>query len=279
MNYAATIGFFDGVHSGHRYLIEQLKEAAAQQQLKSAVITFENHPKEVLIGKSPSLLTTFDERIALLKSLNPDQIYCFNFEIVKDMTAREFMTILHNQCEVDALLMGYDHRFGSDQLNNIEDYIHIGEDVGIKIIPQQQAPEGDVSSTKIRHALSEGNIHTANNYLGYSYHLSGTVVHGRGIGHQIGFPTANIQTDSQKLIPKAGVYAVETNGHKAIVNIGTNPTVGNSEETIELHIPAFEGELYGQKIDIRFIRRLRDEKKFASLEELTRQIKSDIASL
>lgn len=279
IRYVATIGFFDGVHAGHRYLIERLREEAAARSMQSAVITFEQHPKLSLTGQSPDLLTTFDERIALLKAQHLDEIYCFQFEVVKRMTAREFMHILHKQCQVNVLLMGYDHHFGSDHLASIDDYIRMGKQVGLTVLPQHQAPEGDVSSTKIRCAILSGDMPTATQMLGTPYSLTGTVVHGRHIGHTIGFPTANLSVASEKLIPASGVYAAQVNGKDAILNIGNNPTVGNSEQSIELHIPNFSGDLYNQTLTVSILRRIRDEKKFATLDELKQQILLDIESL
>jgi len=282
-NFVATIGFFDGVHLGHRYLISQVRHEADIRGLQSAVITFRDHPKLTLTGQSPALLTTYDERIALLKTCGLNELFCFEFDVVRSMTAREFMQILHDQCGVRVLLMGYDHRFGSDRPEHIEDYQSMGQEVGLQVIAQQQAPEGDVSSTKVRRALMAGDVEQAKRLLGYSYTLSGTVVHGRGIGRQLGYPTANLSIDAFKLIPLCGVYAAEVlwQGEwlPAILNIGSNPTVGNSTETLELHIPNLTANLYDEHLTIHLLRRLRDEQKFDSLSELQEQIGRDIRSL
>lgn len=284
--YVATIGFFDGVHLGHQFLIGQLLDEAARWQLDSAVITFEHHPKEVLTHEPPELLNTYDERIAHLKSTGLDEIFCFQFDIVHQMTAREFMQVLYSQCGVRVLLMGYDHRFGSDQLTNIEDYIRLGSEIGLTVSPQHQAPEGAVSSTKIRRALLAGSVEEANLMLSYTYTLEGQVVHGRRIGHELGFPTANIELTEGKLIPKDGVYAVwaeSPSNHfsrrKAILNIGTNPTVGNLHRTIEVHIPGFQGDLYNETLRLGFICRVRDEQHFESLTLLREQIQQDLKIL
>lgn len=298
MAYVATIGFFDGVHLGHRYLLDQLTAEAAHRNMESAVLTFEHHPKIFLnhpdLPLSPSgaplgrtgmpLLCTFQERTELLKSLGVREIFCFRFDLVRQMTAREFMQVLKDKCGVEVLMMGYDHRFGSDKPAQITDYIQIGAELGLEVIPVNQAPEGDVSSSKIRKALMLGDLSEANAMLGYPYTITGTVVHGRGIGHQLGFPTANLLVADEKMIPRSGVYAVRWNGQKAILNIGTNPTVSGDAAgivTLELHIPemAQDTNLYGQKLQLSLIRRIRDEKKFASLDELKTQISEDLKNL
>lgn len=280
MKYAATIGFFDGVHLGHHFLIQQLQTQAAQRGLSSAIITFEEHPKQVLDGRSPALLTTFDERVQRLKQEGVNEIFCFHFELVQGMTAEEFMRILHTQCDIEVLLMGYDHRFGSDHLCEISAYQTIGQAVGVEVLPVTCAPEGTISSSKIRQALQEGHIEDANRMLGYPYTLQGEVVHGHGLGQHIGFPTANIATDTHKLLPCSGVYAgtvdVAEKQQRAVINIGTNPTVGNNLVSVEMHLPDYEGDLYGQALTVRLERFIRAEKKFATLEELTQQIRIDI---
>ncbi len=289
MGYAATIGFFDGVHKGHRFLLGELHRVAAEEGLQSAVITFDEHPETVLgrnlkTSLQPSteeredkpLLTTPEERAALLKETGIDEIFLFRFDVIRQMTAAEFMAVLHERCGVEVLLMGYDHRFGSDRLTNIADYAALGQSVGIAVVPVAEAPGGTVSSSKIRKALLAGDITAANAMLGYAYTLSGTVVHGNGLGHTIGFPTANIQPAACKLIPAAGVYAAEG----ALVNIGTNPTVGNDHVTIEAYFPDYHGaDLYGQTVSLRLLRRIREERKFASLDELKNQIQSDLESI
>ena len=281
--YVATIGFFDGVHCGHRYLIDCLRKTAQEQGMKSAVVTFPSHPRQVLGEASPALLTTYDERRELLRETGIDDIFWFNFSAIQSLTAAEFMQLLSDHYHVRVLLMGYDHRFGSDRLSGIEAYRQAAEGLDICIQPIPQSPEGAVSSSAIRQALLSGEIEKANEMLGYTYSLRGSIVCGNGIGRQIGVPTANIQVPQDKLVPRSGVYAVEaewgTTRHSAIANIGTNPTIGNHSTTIEVHIPGFEGSLYGQKLSIQLLRYLRPEKKFATLEDLRRQIERDIQSL
>lgn len=271
---------------GHRYLLQQLRDTAQRLQLEPAVVTFRSHPKLILTGSCPPLLTTTDERLALLGRYT-DYIICLDFPSVQSLTAEAFMRKLHDEYDVQVLLMGYDHHFGSDRLASIDDYILRGRKAGIQVILQEQAPEGAVSSTRIRRAITEGNIADANRLLGYPYFLSGTVVHGRGLGRQLGFPTANILPDAHKLIPAAGVYRTEISfprtenreSRTAITNIGTNPTVGNTATTIEVHIPHFTGNLYDQHLTLTFVSRIRGEHRFESLDALRLQIARDILSL
>ena len=276
MAFAATIGFFDGVHKGHRFLLSELRRIAAENGLQSAVLTLDEHPETVLSGMSKPLLTTPDERSELLRQTGIDELFLFHFDVIQQMTAAEFMRVIHDRCGVEILLMGYDHQFGSDRLTDFADYAAIAAEIGLRLVPVAEAPDGAISSSKIRKALLSGDIERANAMLGYHYMLSGTVVHGNGLGHTIGFPTANIQPDSCKLIPLSGVYAAEG----ALVNIGTNPTVGNDHQTIEAYFPDYKGgDLYGQTLTLHLVRRIRDERKFDSLEELQAQIRQDLASI
>ncbi len=284
MAYTATIGFFDGVHRGHHFLINQLLATAQMRGEQSAIITFEHHPKNYLNQPVPQLLTTYDERITLLKDCGVDEIFCFQFDIIQQLTAREFMTILHQRCGVTTLLMGYDHRFGSDQITDLATYQRIGQECGVQVMAIGQSPEGAISSSTIRRALSAGQIEQANRMLGYPYLLQGMVVHGKAIGRTLGFPTANISVDEHKLLPLSGVYAAtirwDHTAYNAIVNIGTNPTIeGEKAATVEVHIPQFNESIYGTHVQLQLLRYIRGEKKFATLDELRQQIIIDIQSL
>lgn len=279
--YAATIGCFDGVHCGHRFLLGQLREAAASASLLSAVITFEEHPQTILMGESPRLLSSFDERVELLKEQQLDEIFAFRFEVIREMTAAEFLRVLHDQCGIRLLVMGYDHQFGSDGKKSKEEYQRLGEEAGIELKWIPQAPEGAISSSRIRKALLSGEMEAAEQMLGYAYSLEGTVTRGKELGRQIGFPTANLQvTDTKKLIPANGVYAADVlwnnRQYAAVVNIGNNPTVGGEQMTIEAHLLDFAEDLYGQKIRIRFRQFLRGEIRFDSIAQLQKQIQQDI---
>ena len=278
MRKIATIGFFDGVHTGHQYLFDQLHLEAEKRGLEPLIITFAEHPRKTLQSDYvPQLLTTLNERKELLMAYG--QVEILPFASIQSLTAAEFMQRLHDEYEVSVLLMGYDHHFGSDRLKHPQDYRRIGEQCGVEVKTMNEfvAGEWHVSSTEIRHALETGNIAVANELLGRPYSLSGTVIHGKAIGRQIGFPTANIQpSDPQKIIPRAGVYAARVNtptmdSAPAFVNI-------DSHGLIEVHIPSFKGDLYDQTLEIRFVRLLREEKHFDTLDELKKQIKADIDS-
>lgn len=279
MAYAATIGFFDGVHAGHRFLLTELRRIAAERGLQSAVLTMDEHPETVLSGHQKPLLTTAEERTELLKQTGIDEIFLYHFDVIQQLTAVEFMRVIHERCGVEVLLMGYDHQFGSDRLTSFAAYMALGASVGIEVLAAPKAPEGAVSSSKIRKALLEGDVARANQMLGYPFVLSGVVVRGNNIGHTMGFPTANVEVEHGKLIPRTGVYAGTANGYTCLVNIGTNPTVGNDHVSIEAHLLGFEGDLYGQKIILHLTRRIRDERKFDSIEELTQQIRTDVQSI
>jgi len=280
------------VHHGHQFVIGQLVNIARKTGLQAAVVTFTEHPQKVLTGSSLPLLTTFDERINLIKEQRVDEIFAFNFDIIREMTAEEFMRILRHQCGVELLLMGYDHRFGSDRLTRTEDYQAIADRVGMQlvILPESSTSEGSQqvvpSSTKIRKALLSGLIEEANAMLGYAYSLSGEVVEGRHLGRTIGFPTANISIPEDKLCPANGVYAATLDDlelgfrqEPVLVNIGSNPTVGGRKITVEMHIPDWDGDLYGRQMTVKLRRYLRAEKKFPSLDALKEQIHKDMANL
>ena len=287
----ATIGFFDGVHKGHRYLFEQLRGFAEQLDERVLIFTFLQHPRSVLTHDCPPLLTTTEERERLIGEFG--DVHFFDFAEVQPLTALQFLDYLADRWKVRHLLMGYNHHFGSDGKMSDEQYEACAGQVGIKILHAQPFSDADLrpSSTKIRNFLLQGNIADANRLLGYDYQLTGRVVHGRMIGRQIGFPTANIMPSPDKLIPAAGVYKVRVQSSNlqifkssnsnefALVNIGTNPTVGNTHQTIEVHIPGFEGDLYNQTLTLQFIQRIRGEQRFASLDELQAQIRKDLSTL
>lgn len=301
----ATIGFFDGVHKGHQYLFEQLHSYAQRYDERVLIFTFLQHPRTVLSQLAsacdgmrdtfcPLLLTTLNERERLL--CHYGDVHFFDFTQVQPLTAAQFLDYLADRWKVKHLLMGYNHHFGSDGLLSENQYAAIEETTGVRILRAQPYIEGEhrPSSTAIRNSLLRGDIQMANNLLGYQYSVSGRVVHGRMIGRTIGFPTANIMPDALKLIPAAGVYKVRVSvatddtfcpnsnaneSRLAIVNIGNNPTIGNIHQTIEVHIPGFEGDLYNRILTIQFIERLRSEKRFESLDALRMQIQQDIASL
>jgi riboflavin kinase/FMN adenylyltransferase len=286
MSRIATIGFFDGVHKGHQFLFAQVCSIAEQEGLQPLIVTFDQHPRAVLQNDYiPQLITSLEERKALLQQ--HAEVLVLPFAQIQSLTAQQFMSFLKDEYDVQKIVMGYDHRFGSDRLSQIQDYRLVAQSIGVEILKQGEYIDGEwhVSSTEIRQALLNGNVIVANELLGRNYTLNGVVVRGKGIGRTIGFPTANIQPETpEKIIPKSGVYAVQartstSSWMPAILNIGTNPTIGNNKQTIELHIPHFDENLYGQQVSIIFVRYIREERKFLNINSLREQIKQDINSL
>ena len=281
----ATIGFFDGVHRGHRFLFAQLHEFAKHHQLTPTIYTFDRHPKELLTGQAPAMLTTYDERKALLQ--NYGEVHFLDFSAVQHLTAEQFMHYLHDEQDVAALLIGYDHHFGSDRLKGFSEYEKIARKIGLHVERAHEClVDGlPVSSSRIRKLLKVSQIDQVNRLLGYTYSVSGMVEHGNAIGATLGFPTANIRLNSAKQLPASGVYVVEvylqsrSTPYKGVANIGTNPTVGNDHLSLEVHLLDFQGDLYGQPLTISFLHFLREEKKFVSLDELKSQIAEDVRSV
>lgn len=282
----ATIGFFDGVHRGHRFLIERLKEDAKAAGLESTVITFERHPRQVLSSDyQPKLLTTFEEKRLLLSRTGVDNCAVLQFDRqMAQMTAREFMErVLAGLLNVKRLYIGYDHRFGHNREEGFEDYVRYGRELGIEVLQNTAFDlEGvNVSSSVIRSFLQEGEVEMAARCLGYPYFVSGKVMPGVQEGRKLGFPTANIEVTAEKLIPASGVYAVTARLEgsaalkPAMMNIGTRPTFGENEQTLEVHILDFEDNIYGKELLVSFDRRLRGERKFRSAEDLADQLRKD----
>ena len=281
----ATIGFFDGVHLGHRHLINQVKMAASLNGWCSSIITFPVHPRQVIQSNyQPSLLSSPEEKVELLGTTGIDNCILLPFtRELSQLTAREFMQLLYDNYKVRMLVIGYDHRFGHNRAETFEDYCRYGRELGIHIMQATAytQEQDKVSSSAIRRALLSGEISTATKYLGYNYFMQGTIVSGYQVGRKIGFPTANLQVDfANKLIPAIGVYAVRVsvNGqnYKGMLNIGHRPTINNGTDlSIEVHILDFEGDIYNQPMRIEFIDFLRSESKFHSVDELVLQIQKD----
>ena len=281
----ATIGFFDGVHLGHRHLINQVKMAASLNGWCSSIITFPTHPRQVIQSDyQPLLLSSPEEKVELLGTTGIDNCILLPFtRELSQLTAREFMQLLYENYKVRMLVIGYDHRFGHNRAETFEDYCRYGQELGIHIMQATAYTQelDKVSSSAIRRALQAGEISTATKYLGYNYFMQGTIVGGYQVGRKIGFPTANLQVDfPNKLIPSTGVYAVRVsvNGqnYKGMLNIGHRPTINNGTDlSIEVHILNFEGDIYHQPMRIEFIEFLRPEAKFHSVDELVLQIQKD----
>lgn len=280
-----TIGTFDGVHFGHKKILEKIIQSSRDLNCESVVLTFFPHPRMVLQDNSTiQLLNTVDEKTKLLEQAGIDNliIHPFDQEFSR-LTAEEFVSkILVDQLNIQKIVIGHDHRFGRNRTADINDLIVFGNEYGFEVeqISAQEINENAVSSTKIRNAILEGNIILANNYLGYNYSFTGTVVQGKQLGRTIGFPTANISIkENYKLIPKNGVYIVKSSYDSktifGIMNIGTRPTVDGTTRTIEVYFLDFDTEIYNETLTVEILEFIRDEQKFDSLDALKNQIQID----
>ena len=283
----ATIGFFDGVHRGHQFLIRHLVETARQDGLASTVITFDEHPRKVLQSDyQPEMLSTLDSKLLLLSKTEVDNAVVLHFDRqMAALSAREFMQqVLHDHLNVKKLFIGYDHRFGHNRADTFDDYVRYGEEMGIEVIKNEafQIDGINISSSVIRSFLKEGEIEMANRCLGYPYTIIGKVVNGYHEGRKLGFPTANLDMSHfGQLIPAPGVYAVNARMENTVVwkhgmmNIGTRPTFNGKGITLETHIFNFDGDIYNQLLLVSFVKRIRGERKFDGPEELALQLKED----
>ncbi|RFN59483.1 bifunctional riboflavin kinase/FAD synthetase [Marixanthomonas ophiurae] len=282
---AITIGTFDGVHIGHKAILKRLVQAAEKDNLDSVLLTFFPHPRMVLQKDSNiKLINTLSEKKELLEKTGLDHLVIHPFtRQFSRLTAVEYVRdILVNKLKAKKVIIGYDHRFGRNRTADINDLKEFGNTYGFEVeeISAQELDEVTVSSTKVRKALEAGDISTANEYLGYQFMISGTVVQGKAIGRTMEYPTANLNlTEDYKLIPKNGVYVVKaTINNKqvfGITSIGTNPTVGGRKKTIETHFLDYNQDLYNQDLQIEFITHIRDEETFDGMETLKKAIKQD----
>ncbi|MDU1889207.1 MAG: riboflavin biosynthesis protein RibF [Dysgonomonas sp.] len=280
----ATIGFFDGVHTGHRFLIEQVKQIAKEKKLPSAVITFPIHPRKVLQKDyQPALLCSFEEKKERLASTGIDYCVCLDFTVeISQLSAYDFMqNILKEKLSVDTLVIGYDHRFGYNRKDGFHEYKQYGEQIGIHVIEAKELPFEHVSSSRIRQLLSEGNVRKAAELLSYNYTISGKIVEGFKVGRTIGFPTANIQIwETYKVVPALGVYAVFAYINKVkydgMLYIGNRPTLQNGNNiSIEVNIFDFDGDLYNKELTVEFLEFIRPDEKFKDIETLKEHIRRD----
>lgn len=281
----ATIGFFDGVHLGHKFLIEQLQKIAKEKTFESAVITFPVHPRRILqTDFQPALLCGYEEKLRRLSETGLD--YCISLDFTVEMSklsARDFIQkILKEQLNVQTLLIGYDHRFGHHRSDGFAEYVKYGQEVGIEVVQAQELDSAlHVSSSHIRKALAKGDIFTANAMLGYNYTISGQIVEGFKVGRTIGFPTANIKIwEEFKVVPAFGVYAVYVRisdcRYKGMLYIGKRPTLHNGDNiSLEVNIFDFDEDLYGKTLAVEFLEFVRHDEKFPNLELLVKQINAD----
>lgn len=283
----ATIGFFDGVHRGHRFLIDRVAAAARASGLESTVITFDRHPRQVLHSDYiPQLLSTFEMKLRLLAATAVDNCAVLRFdERLARLSARDFMEyVLRDRLNVCKLVIGYDNRFGHDRAEGFDDYVRHGCELGIDVVlnPAFVVDGLDLSSSLIRKLVTAGDVATANRYLGYRYCIEGHVVAGFQEGRKIGFPTANIDLSaSEQLVPGCGVYAVtvevdhDGQQREGMMNIGSRPTFGGQTVTVEVNIFRFAADLYGRTLTVTFADRIREERKFKDTAALARQLMKD----
>ena len=282
---AITIGTFDGVHIGHQQILKRLIDNSKNANLSSVLLTFFPHPRMVLQKESNiKLLNTLDEKIEILESLGLDYLIVSPFtKEFSRLSAVEFVRdILVNQLKTKKVVIGYDHRFGRNRNADINDLITYGNtlDFTVDEITAQEVDEVSVSSTKIRMALEQADITTANKYLGYAFMLTGIIKKGKSLGRKLAFPTANLKiAETYKLIPKNGSYVVQSKidgkSYYGMMNIGFNPTVNGKEKSIEVHFFNFNQDIYERKIKVELLHFLRDEQKFDSIETLKKQLEKD----
>ncbi|MBR7043228.1 MAG: riboflavin biosynthesis protein RibF [Prevotella sp.] len=312
----ATIGFFDGVHQGHQFVIRHVADEAHRRGMEAVVVTFDRPPREVVTGQSTPLLTTLEEKKALILAAGADrcEVLPFTREMAM-LTAKEFMqTILKEQLQVEVLMLGYDNRFGHRTpgvCEDFNDYQRYARELSMEVVklpqfnPQpsptthqpstinhQNSTLNPQNSTFIRNAVKTGDVALAALLLGRRYSITGRVVHGRGEGRKLNFPTANPAPQTvETIIPATGVYEVAVKGPRVqefrsensslpgIMNIGTRPTYGNGELSLEVHLLNFSGNLYNHRLTVEFLRRIRPEQTFSSPEALRQQIEKDRSSV
>ncbi len=283
----ATVGFFDGVHRGHCFLISQVVEEAKASGMSSVVVTFDRHPRQVLKDDyQPEQLTTLDNKLVFLSKTGIDHVVVLHFDgEMARMSACDFMEkVLSRQLNVRKLLVGYDNRFGHGRQDGFNDYVRFGNQMGMEVIQGKDLlVEGrNVSSSAIRHFIRQGEMEIANHLLGYPYIIMGKVVGGMQEGRKMGFPTANIDlSETCQLIPAPGAYAVRVRlpqsvaTRPAMMNIGTRPTFGGSSLSVEVHIFQFDEDLYGQQLYVSVEKRIREERKFDNVNQLREQLEMD----
>ena len=280
-----TIGTFDGVHIGHNKILKRLIQDSKKNNLSSLVMTFFPHPRMIL-NKSHEIkmIDTIDEKINLLEKTGLDNLIIHPFDNnFSKIRAKEFVEeILVKKLKIKEIIIGYDHKFGKDREASVEDLKKFGKDYmfTVKEIPAQEIDSIAISSTKIRNAILNGEIEKCNKFLGRNFILTGKVVYGDGLGKKIDFPTANIEIkETYKIIPKNGVYLVKTkinsNTYFGMMNIGIRPTVGGTNKSLEIHFFNFKDNIYGKNVSIEIIKKIRDEEKFSSIDQLKIQLKKD----
>jgi len=278
-----TIGVFDGVHLGHKYLISRLKELALKEGLASGVVTFRQHPEEVMSKTKLSFLTDLEQRIDLLKGEGVDAVIPLSFttELAR-LSAREFISLLQKNLRMRGLVVGPDFALGRNREGDTETLRQLGQETGfsITVVPPVKIDGEVVSSTAIRQALAKGDMKRVQRLAGRPFRLQGRVVPGAGRGVKLGFPTANLEIEAEQALPPDGVYVSQTHldsqSYPSVTNIGRRPTFDSKERTVEVYLLDYNGDLYGQELKIDILERLRGEKKFDTPEELKKQMAQDV---
>ena len=279
-----TIGVFDGVHAGHRYLLKKLRERAAERNLLSGVVTFSPHPQSVLHPRSQlPWLTSLDDRVGAFKKLGVNIVSVLTFTPkVARLSAREFISLIKKNLGMRGILVGPDFALGKGKEGNIDLLRSLGCEMGfsVDVIPPFKINGEIVSSTLIRRALAEGDMRKVKNLMGRYFYLEGKVITSEKRGRVLGFPTANLDIKPQQALPENGIYAtiaqVEGGHFPSATNVGIRPTFGTGEEMVETHLLNYKGNLYGKDMRVEFVQKLRDEERFSSSEELKTQIEKDI---
>ncbi len=278
-----TLGTFDGIHKGHKKIISKLISDSKKSNLRSIILTFFPHPRNIVSSQKIKSINTIDEKIEIFSELELDELIIQDFnKSFSNMSAEEFVKLLVDNLNLKKIIVGYNHRFGKNRsadINILKDF-SLKYDFEVLEIKAFEVDKIKISSTKIRNAINEGNIDICNNYLGYNFNINGIVVKGKSIGKSIGFPTANINViEEYKIIPKNGVYLarcfLDRNEYYGMMNIGFKPTFGSNKKTIEINIFGFDKDLYGKNIRIEFLKYIRDEIKFDNAEILQNQLNID----
>ena len=280
-----TIGVFDGVHMGHKHLISRLLKESAKKGYLSGVVTFRQHPQEMLVPKSRlPWLTDLTQRIQLLKNEGIEAIITLSFTPeLAQLSAREFVNLLKKYIRMRGLVIGHDFALGQNREGNADTLRTLGQDIDftVTVIPPVMINNEVISSTAIREALAAGDMPRVHRLVGRYFSLSGPVITGAGRGVGLGFPTANLDINSAQALPAEGVYVtrayIDDSTYQSVTNIGRNPTFGGHERTVEVYLLDYHSDLYGRELKIDILERLRDEKKFDTAEELKKQIAEDIA--
>ena len=279
-----TIGVFDGVHLGHKYLISQLTGRARQQNLLSGVVTFRQHPREVLSPQTKlPYLTNLAEKVNLLKNEGVDVVIALSFtQELAQFSARQFVSLLKKYLRIRGLIIGPDFVLGRNREGSADTLRTLGQEMNfsVTVVPPFKVNDEVVSSTAIRNALADGNMKRVVNLIGHSFSLQGRVTTGAGRGSELGFPTTNLEIDPKQALPADGVYAtwsyVDGKAYQSVTNIGRRPTFGGNGRTVETYILNYHGNLYGHELKIDIVERLRGEKRFDTVEELKKQIAEDV---